>query len=185
MQQVSKNMPSWRLEPSNIIVASVSRMLSNLQPTYDKLLKRGKIPDSADISKISPLYFASVIDLHQTVFNDIEPSEVILRLSGHSGIVNYCKQTSTLLLLGDEIVGVTLVLSKKNYSLAYIYAVIVKSRWQRTWVTAYLKYHSLVRLLSFGIDEIAFQALAGNRDTLKHAKKVGAKIVGDNYVWSE
>lgn len=79
----------------------------------------------------------------------------------------------------------TLVLSKKSHTLAYIYAVIVDPRWHRTWATVYLKYHSLACLLSAGFDKIAFQALAGNSDTLKHAKKVGAEIVADNYAWND
>lgn len=171
-------------ESSNIIVANVSRILSGLQPTYDKLLTRHKVPDEASVSRIFPAAFSSIIALHQSVFDD-EQSEVARRLSGDSRVVNYCQQTSTLLLLKDEVIGVTLVLSKKNHPLAYIYAVIVQSRWRRTWATPYLKYHSLAHILSAGFDEVAFQALGDNLDTLKHARKVGAKIVADNYSWND
>lgn len=177
-------MSLMQLDPSNIIVANVSEILAALQPTYDKLLTHRKVPGGARASRLSQAYHPSVIALHRWTFDD-ERSEVALRLSGDSRVVNYCEQTSTLLLLDEEVVGVTLVLSKKNHSMAYVYAVIVEPRLRHTWATAYLKYHSFAHLFSAGFDEIACQAFEGNRDTLSHAKKVGAKTVADNYVWSD
>ncbi|MGC2237396.1 MAG: hypothetical protein WA584_14630 [Pyrinomonadaceae bacterium] len=177
-------MPSLQPELSKIIVVNVVRMLENLQPTYNKLLKRRKIPENAQASVIFSQYFPALIDLHQDLFRDVKPLEVAERLRGTSRIVNYCHTTSTVLLLAEQVVGVTLVLSRKHSTMAYVYAVIINSHHRRSWATVYLKYHSLRRLLAAGIDEIAFQAFAGSRDTLNHARKVGARIVADNYSWS-
>jgi len=90
-------------------------MLSELQPTYDKLLARRKIAKNARISDIFLQSFPFILKLHQTVFNDVEYSAVAMRLSGNSQIVNYCKETSTLLLIEDKLVGITLVLSKNKH----------------------------------------------------------------------
>jgi len=177
-------MPSLQPEPSKIIVVNVGSMLENLQPTYDRLLKRRKIPENARESVISSQYFPALINLHQDLFPEVKPFEVAERLRGTSRIVNYCHKTSTVLLLADQVVGATLVLSKRHSTMAYVYAVIIDSRHRRRWATAYLKYHSLRRLLAAGVDEIAFQAFDGSRDTLNHARKVGARIIADNYSWS-
>jgi hypothetical protein len=168
-----------------IIVTSVSAMFLNLQSTYDKLLTRRKIPENVRVLGISTEHFPAIIDLHQSLFNKIDRPEVLRRLSGNSDIVNYCKETSTLLLLKNKVIGVTIVLSKRSAALAYVYAVIIDPGYRRTWATVYLKYHSLACFLSSGIEEIAFQAFAGNLDTINYAQKVGAKIVADNYKWSE
>jgi hypothetical protein len=179
-----KNAQLSQNPPQDIFVARTAQAVSDLQSTYDRLLRHRKIPDDARISRLAPPYFSSITDLHQSAL-DHDRLEISRRLSGDSEIVNYCRQTSTLLLLGDQVIGMTLTLSKKTPPLAYIYAVIVEPRRRRTWATAYLKYHSLAHLLSEGFEQVGFQALSGNRDTLKHAKKVGAKIVADNYSWND
>ncbi len=75
-------------------------------------------------------------------------------------------------------------MKKKYEKLAFAYVIIVDVNWRRTWATTYLKYHSFKHLLSCGFEEIAFQAFNGNHDTLKHARRVGAKITADNYMWN-
>ncbi len=169
---------------SNIIKADVGKVILDLKQIYDKLLRRGKIPNNASISRLSPNYLSSTVDLYQSTFNH-ESSEVLLRFSGDSCIINFCYQTSTLLLLDHKVIGTTLVLKKKYEGIAFIYAVIVDCNWRHTWATTYLKYHSFKHLLSCGYEEVAFQALNDNHDTLKHARKVGAKIIADNYNWRD
>lgn len=165
-------------------MADLSRVLLGLQPSYDRLLIHRKIPIGASVSGISPAYFPAIFDLHQSLTPD-NYTEVALRLRGHSHVVNYCQQTSTLLLRDKKLIGVTLVLSKKNYPLAYFYLIVVAPEWRRTWATVYLKYHSISRLMSAGFTKIAFQAFGEHPDTLRHAQKVGAKSVVDNYEWNE
>jgi hypothetical protein len=170
-------------KPANIFVADLSRVLLGLQPSYDRLLVHHKIPSGAFVSRISPAYFPAIIALHQLVTPD-NHDEVALRLRGLSHVLNYCQRTSTLLLLDKKPIGVTLVLSRKNYPLAYLYLIVVAPEWRRTWATGYLKYHSISHLMSVGFTKIAFQAFGGHPDTLKHAKKVGATSVVDNYQWN-
>jgi hypothetical protein len=170
--------------PSNIFVADLSRVLLGLQPNYDRLLIHRKIPSGAFVSGLCQPYFPRIIALHQLVM-PANYEEVALRLQGLSHGVNYCQRTSTLLLFEHKPIGVTLVLSKKRYPLAYLYIVVVAPEWRRTWATVYLKYHSISRLLSAGFTQIAFQAFGGHPDTLRHAQKVGAKSVVDNYYWTE
>jgi len=171
------------IDPSKIFVAQLSEVLSGLQPTYDRLLIRNKIPGGAFICGISPSYFPAIIALHQSALPD-KFDEVALRLEGNSKVVNYCQRTSTLLVFDEKPIGVTLVLAKKNRPLVYLYVIVVAPEWRRTWVTVYLKYHSISRLIDAGFTEMAFQAFGGHADTLKHAVKVNAKSVVDDYLWN-
>lgn len=168
----------------NILVADVNQLIQNVSQTHDKLFQRNKIPIEACTSRITSDCYPAITELHKLIFED-DPAEIFLRLTGHSCVVNYCHQTSTVLWLDKRIIGATLVLEKKYANLAYVYAVIVDAHFHSTWANAYLKTYSFKHLHSCGIEKVAFQALNNNQDTLKQAKKVGAKIEADSYSWND
>lgn len=169
---------------SNIFVAEINQLILNVSRTHDKLLQRNKIPIAAWTSRITPECYPAIVELHKLIYED-NPAEIFLRLSGHSHVVNYCHQASTLLWLDKKIIGVTLVLEKKQTNLAYIYAVIVDVNFRHNWANALLKTYSFKHLHSCGIEKVAFQALNNTQDTLKQAKKVGAKNEADSYSWND
>lgn len=167
-----------------IFILDTKRLASSIESTYRKLLKHNKVPRGSSVSSVISDYHPEVIELHRSVFFE-EPPEIKLRLLGNSRVVNYCQETSTLLLLNKKVIGVTLIIKKKYDQLAYVYAVIIDEDYRHTWANVYLKYFSLMRLLSCGINEIAFQVLNNNLDAIKHIQKVNAKITADSYSWND
>lgn len=167
---------------NNIYLADVSTALNSVTPTYNNLKIHSKIPINAKAMRPKAHTYAQIATLHQSIF-DIDLAEVIARLEGKSHIVNYCNSMSTVIMREDNVLATTIVLQKRAPQLAYIYAIIVDSNWQNSWVSAYLKYYSLNRLHTLGIRKIGFQVYNKSTDTIKFINKVNAQYIVDPFDW--
>ena len=150
--------------------------VDDLHRLNEKLRRHGKVPTDASAEVVASKYFKEITELHVQEF-PIPEFEVYRRLNGKSKVINYFLRGSYVLLVENEVKGFFLTVAQPISTEIFIYSVSISTDLRRTWATAFLKYEALRKLKAMGIYKVRFQALANNRDTIKHAERVGAKTI--------
>lgn len=167
----------------NLIQVKLIDALNNIAPIYEKLMENRKIPEAVRMECIQSNHFKDILSIHQELIV-INESELTLRLKNESNTVNYCHKLSTVFYFNNNLIGTCLVLNNTIDKSAYLYGLIIRPNYRRTWATVYVKYHSLEHLHNSGFVSIAFMAHENNADTLKHAQKIGYQRVKDEFLWN-
>ncbi|MFN3225392.1 MAG: hypothetical protein ACE360_03975 [Hyphomicrobiales bacterium] len=151
---------------------SVKALLIDVDRTWQKLLQRSRIPAATAIIGLSPPLVSSFVRLHTQEFPP-SSDEVARRLEGSSQTVRYDRRLTLGLTLQDELLGATYGYPLSS-SDAYIYGIAIKRNWRRSWATVVLKQALFFSMHNAGFKHAHFQAMNNNKDTLNHARRVGA-----------
>lgn len=159
---------------------SVNHVLDDLEPLYNKLRSKNKIPKQVLEKRFSKNNLAAIHALHVAEF-ECDPIIARQRLLGKSDDYNYCPVMSTVLILDEEVIGVFLVYPDNTPRTVFVYGIVVDKKWRGRWANAYLKYSSFQHLRTFNINRVRFRAIETCRDTNKHAMRAQAKIIEESF----
>lgn len=159
---------------------SIHHVLNDLEPIYNKLRNKNKIPKQVLEKRFSKNNLAAIHALHVTEF-ECDPIVARQRLIGEAEEYNYCPVMSTILMLDEEVIGIFLVYPDNTPRTAFVYGIVVDKKWRGGWANAFLKYSSFQHLRTFNINRVRFRAIETNCDTNKHARRVQAKIVEKSF----
>lgn|GEM_PF-6929797 len=152
----------------------VTDIIDDLAPTYQKLRERKKIPGSAEMDRMTSSSLRAVASLHEDIVTNSLP-ETYRRLQGTSDVVNYDLELSQVLKLKQEVIGTSLIYRLNLPTKAFLYGVIIDRQMRKSWACIFLKYHAMLHLQKHSITHVVFQALDGNRDTIRQVARITEK----------
>ncbi len=161
--------------PTIIYEASIDDCARVTQPIYERLRKRGKIPDGA---QVLPLSEAPREDVCRLVLDNLgfSSEHVAQRLRGTEH--GFSQTISRVALIEGKLVGAILITYQK--ALASVDATAVLRQHRHTWVNAALKYSLVEELIARDVKMIRFSAnSADHPDTANMAARPGGHV-GEN-----
>lgn len=153
--------------------APMQNFAAVFRPVYQRMEKRGKIPNGACVV---PLGKASREEVCRLVIDHLGfPSEhVAQRLRGAEH--GFSQTLSRVALLDGKLVGALLITYQK--ALAWVDATAVLPDHRHTWVNTALKYSAMEGLIARGVERVRFSGnFAEHRDTAKLAARTNARVL--------
>ena len=151
----------------------IENLANVTRPLYERMEKRGKIPNGA---RIIPLSEAPREEVCRLVLDNLgfSSQHVAERLRGTEH--GFSQTISRVALLNGKLVGALLITYQK--ALASVDATAVLPHYRHTWVNAALKYFAFEELIARGVERVRFSAnSAQHRDTVNLATRTKARVL--------
>jgi GNAT superfamily N-acetyltransferase len=147
--------------------------LAFLDPIWDQLCQRGKVPadltcinlNEADPQEIARLYVRYIGGSFQ---------EILRALTGESAARGFDPYVSPVLKVGEKTVAAILARILPDRKTAFVDAIIVDPGLRNTWANVALRRTGWQHCLERGVDTIIYYTHARHRDTRHFVQKVGA-----------
>lgn len=154
--------------------------LRDIEPVIARLQDRGRLPPHTVVARPGDEWTADLVGLHRDEF-PIDSTELEARILGKSALINFDPELSRAIELEQSIVAAGL-----SYRIepdgAFLYAVVVARRYRGSWVTPLIKHACFAAMAAAGIAWFEFKAMNRGADTLKHARRLGASAIDDQYL---
>jgi GNAT superfamily N-acetyltransferase len=151
----------------------VARGLKYLEPFWQHLLKRGKVPANIEVARLDRIDPARIAAIYvQHIGGSYE--KIFRELTGQSDI-RYEPAVSPVVMLGSKMVGLILA-RRMPGNIALVEAVIIDKGYRGGWANIFLKREGWRNCVDVGIHTVLYYTHGKHQDTRRFVDKVGTTI---------
>lgn len=149
------------------------RLLATLEPIYDRLVARGKIPDGAHVLSLRNCSPDEVAELVTSALGGTHAAMKNRVLGRHPQRLD--PDTSRVLTVSGRVRGVLLASPAKNDA-AWVEANVLHSSVRGRWANVWLKIETVTNALALGIHTVNYETYSQHDDTLKLTARLGGVV---------